>query len=312
MREIAVKASNLYKKFGRIVAVKGIDLQVKVGEIFGFLGPNGAGKTTTIRILTGILKPDSGKAMIMGYDIMDESVKAKKLMGVVPEEANPYPDLSSWDNLMLVGMLYGMPKNLRKERASQLLKNLGLYEMKDRKAKFLSKGMKQRLVVAMALIGEPKVLFLDEPTSGLDVLSSRKIRNLMMELKEEGVTIFMTTHNVEEAGSICDRIAIINEGRIISEGSPCELKIKSGKYTYVSAVFNRTINEGELSSFLGGVECIVKGNKIVIVCNKPGDVIRNIVKYAERSGLAICSLQTSQPSLEDVFVRLIRGERLGM
>ncbi|MHA1596738.1 MAG: ABC transporter ATP-binding protein [Candidatus Asgardarchaeia archaeon] len=308
MGDFAIRASNLHKRFGKVIAVNGINLRVRVGEIFGFLGPNGAGKTTTIRILTGILKPDEGEATIMGYSIVDEPVKAKRLIGVVPEEANPYPDLSPWDNLMLVGMLYGMPKNLRKERASHLLKVLEIYDVKDRKAKFLSKGMKQRLIVAMALMGKPRVLFLDEPTSGLDVLSSRKIRSLMMELKEEGVTIFMTTHNVEEAGSVCDRIAIINEGRIVSEGDPYELRIKSGKYTYVSAVFNRPIDKGSISSFLGEFEHTVERNRVIIVCDRPGEAIKCVVKYAEVNGLSILNLQTSQPSLEDVFVRLIGGE----
>jgi ABC-2 type transport system ATP-binding protein len=180
----AIEAINLYKRFGNVIAVNDVSFNVKEGEIFGFLGPNGAGKTTTIRILTGLLKPDHGEARIMDYNIHENPIEAKMLIGVVPEEANPYPDLSTWDNLMLVASLYGISKYEAKEKASQLLKLLDLYEVRKRKARNLSKGMKQKLLVSMALINDPKVLFLDEPTVGLDVLSARKIRNLILELKK--------------------------------------------------------------------------------------------------------------------------------
>jgi ABC-2 type transport system ATP-binding protein len=223
----AIEAVDLMKRFGGVTAVNGVSFKVREGEIFGLLGPNGAGKTTTIRMLTGLLKPDAGRAAIMEYDVMEESIKAKMLVGVVPEEANPYPDLSAWDNLVLVGRLYGLPDSEIKRKATSLLKLLDLYDMRERKAKNLSKGQRQKLLIAMALISDPKVLFLDEPTGGLDVLSARKIRELILELRKEGITVFLTTHNIEEAGELCGRVAIIRNGRIVAEGSPDELKISA-------------------------------------------------------------------------------------
>jgi ABC-2 type transport system ATP-binding protein len=303
----AIEAMGLHKKFGNVTAVDGVSFKVKEGEIFGFLGPNGAGKTTTIRMLTGLLKPDKGYATIMGYKIMEEPIKAKMLMGVVPEEANPYPDLSSWDNLMLVGRLYGLSKRDIKDKASRLLKLLGLYEIMERRAKNLSKGQRQKLLVAMALINDPKVLFLDEPTGGLDVLNARKIRELILELKKDGVTVFLTTHNVEEAGALCDRIAIIKDGRIVELGSPEELKIKVGAYTYVAITFNRAIEEDELS-FLKSCEYKLQASRLLIVCARPVEAIVKAIEFAKAVGLEILDIRISSPTLEDVFVKVAKGE----
>lgn len=303
----AIEAVDLQKKFGNVTAVNSVSFKVKEGEIFGFLGPNGAGKTTTIRMLTGLLKPDRGYAMIMGYNVIDEPIKAKMLVGVVPEEANPYPDLSSWDNLVLVGRLYGLSGRDIKDRASKMLKLLGLYDIMDRKAKNLSKGQRQKLLVAMALINNPKVLFLDEPTGGLDVLSARMIRELILELKRNGVTVFLTTHNVEEAGALCDRIAIIKNGRIVELGSPDELKIKVGAYTYVTITFNRAL-EGRELVFLEPCEYKVQASKLLIVCSKPVEAIVKAVEFAKEAGLEVLDIRISSPTLEDVFVKVAKGE----
>ncbi len=303
----AIEAVNLHKRFGSVSAVNGVSFKVKEGEIFGFLGPNGAGKTTTIRILTGILKPDSGEARIMGYDVHKDPVKARMLTGVVPEEANPYPDLSAWDNLMLVGYLYGLSKHTASERAARLLKLLDLYEVRERKARSLSKGMRQKLLVAMALIGEPKVLFLDEPTSGLDVLSARKIRSLILDLKNNGVTILLTTHNVEEAGELCDRISIINGGQIVETGSPDDLMIKSGLYTYISVKFDRQVDPEDAGQFFKDWEHRVQGSRILVICKESAEPIVRVVEYAKARSLSIIDIHTSPPNLEDVFVKIIGG-----
>jgi len=303
-----IEAVNLYKRFGRIPAVNGVSLKVEQGEIFGFLGPNGAGKTTTIRILTGILEPDGGEARIMGYDVHRHPVEARMSIGVVPEEANPYPDLSVWDNLMLVGRLYGLSKRTIDDRASRLLKLLDLYEARNRKAGSLSKGMRQKLLVAMALIGEPKVLFLDEPTSGLDVLSARKIRSLILDLKKNGVTILLTTHNVDEAGELCDRIAIINGGQIVETGTPDDLRIKSGLYTYVSVKFDREIDPEDAGKFFKAREHVIQDSRIILISKESADTIVKVVEYAKARSLRIVDIHTSPPSLEDVFVKII-GER---
>jgi ABC-2 type transport system ATP-binding protein len=302
----AVEAVDLYKKFGDVVAVNGVSLKVDEGEIFGFLGPNGAGKTTTIRMLTGILRPDRGEARIMGYDVYREPVKARMSLGVVPEEANPYPDLSAWDNLTLVGRLYGLPRRTVEERALSLLILLGLNDARGRKAKNLSKGMRQKLLVAMALIGEPKVLFLDEPTAGLDVLSARKIRSLILDLRKKGVTILLTTHNVEEAGSLCDRIAIINNGRIVETGSPDDLRIKSELYTYVSVTFDREVEE-DAKQFFNAWEHRIQNSRLLIICREPAAPIVKVVEYAKVKGLNIVDIHTSPPSFEEIFVKVIGG-----
>jgi ABC-2 type transport system ATP-binding protein len=303
----AIEAVDLTKRFGSIVAVNGVSFEVKEGEIFGLLGPNGAGKTTTIRMLTGLLKPDRGRAAIMGHDVMEEPIKAKMLIGVVPEEANPYPDLSAWDNLMLVGRLYGLPNSEIKEKATSLLKLLDLYDMKERKAKNLSKGQRQKLLVAMALISDPKVLFLDEPTGGLDVMSARKMRELILELKKESITVFLTTHNIEEAGELCDRVAIIRNGRIVAEGSPDELKISAGAYTYVTITFNKVLDASKLE-FLEPYEYRLQSSKLLIVCAKPVEVIIKTIEFAKENGLEILDIKISPPSFEEVFVRLTTGE----
>jgi len=205
----AIRVSSLSKYFSEIRAVDGISFEVKKGELFGFLGPNGAGKTTTQRMLTGVLKPDSGTIHIMEFNLFKNPFDAKMLMGIVPEMSNTYIDLSAWDNLMLMGELYGVPKRKRKQKAMELLELFGLGDRKDQKTKGFSKGMKQRLILAMALIHEPKLLFLDEPTSGLDVQSARLIRNLVRELNQNGVTVFLTTHNIEEANQICSLRSVV-------------------------------------------------------------------------------------------------------
>ncbi|MEG9193819.1 MAG: ATP-binding cassette domain-containing protein [Candidatus Methanoglobus sp.] len=180
-----------------------ISFEVKEGEIFGFLGPNGAGKTTTIRILTTLIKPDGGKSFVAGYDVLKNPIEVKKRIGVVPEVSNAYVDLTVWENLMLIGKLYGLPVKKIKENATKLLNEFGLYDVRDKLVKFLSKGMKQRLLLCMALVNDPEVLFLDEPTSGLDVESARLLREKIVQYNGEGKTVFLSTHNMEEANQLC-------------------------------------------------------------------------------------------------------------
>jgi ABC-2 type transport system ATP-binding protein len=208
---------------------------------------------------------------------------------------------------MLVGRLYGLPKHTVEDRASSLLRLLDLYDARKRRAGNLSKGMRQKLLVAMALIGEPKVLFLDEPTSGLDVLSARKIRSLILDLKKNGVTILLTTHNVEEAGALCDRILIINGGRVVEMGTPEDLRIKSGLYTYVSVTLNRAVDEKDAAEFFDEWDYRIQDSRILFVCSDPTKLMVRIVEYAKAKGLNIVNISTEPPSLEDVFVKVIAG-----
>jgi len=304
--ENAVEVSNLTKHFGEVVAVDHISFQVKKGELFGFLGPNAAGKTTTIRMLTGVIKPDEGTASILSYDILREGLKTKQLMGIVPEMANAYVDLSAWNNLMLIGELYGVPKRQRQERASKLLKEFGLYERRKNLVKGFSRGMKQKLLLCMALINEPQILFLDEPTSGLDVESQRLIKDMIREFNKNGKTVFLTTHNMEEANQLCDRIAIINHGKIATIDSPERLRLRSSGLQSIEVSFDRAVRVDELSKVHGVKEAKKTGDKIRLYVDEPGVVLDKLVDFARSKRVKIISINTLGPTLEDVFLKLVK------
>ena len=303
--EIVVKAQGLAKQYGNISAVDRIDLNVFEGEIFGLLGPNGAGKTTTIRMLTGQTKPTSGTAIIVNHDIIHEPTEAKQQIGVVPDVSNIYDEMNAWDNLIFAAQLYGVSKTEREKRAKELLELFGLYERrKDRVAGF-SRGMKRRLTIAAALIHKPKLLFLDEPTTGLDVQSLRMIRNLIKELNADGVTVFLTTHYIEEADQLCQRVAIINRGRIVTVDNPEKLKASMEKRQVIEVSF--TASRG-LEDKLKGLSCVTDvsmlGDKCRLQVDDASDAIPSLVDFAQKNNLKIISINTLKPSLEDVFVKL--------
>jgi len=225
--EKIIEVINLTKSYGDFLAVNHINFEVRAGEIFGFLGPNGAGKTTTIRMLTGLARPSGGEAKIGGKDLMKQIVDIKRIIGVVTEDSNLYDELSVVDNLSFVGQLYGISRRDREKRIGELLKRLGLEGKRDVKFAKLSKGMKRKVTIAAALVHDPLVLFLDEPTTGLDVLSARVLRAMIKELNKKGVTIFLTTHYIEEAEQLCDNVAIIVDGKIKASGTPKTLKLKT-------------------------------------------------------------------------------------
>jgi ABC-2 type transport system ATP-binding protein len=308
---IIIKTKNLTKQYGHILAVNHIDLEVFEGEIFGLLGPNGAGKTTTIRMLTGQTKPTFGEAWIAGYDIIHESIKAKESIGVVPEVSNVYDEMSAWENLIFSAELYDVPRSERSKRAIELLKFFGLYERKEDKVANFSKGMKRRLTIATALIHKPKVIFLDEPTTGLDVQSSRMIRILLKQLNKTGVTIFLTTHYIEEADQLCHRIAIINKGKIIALGSPEELKTKAEEEHIIEISFSISKDieeyediENQLKN-LNYVSSISRiGDKFRLYVENTSEVIPIIIDFCRKNNLKIISINTLKPSLEDAFVKI--------
>jgi ABC-2 type transport system ATP-binding protein len=236
---LAIEVKGLTKRYGEILAVDHISFEVKKGELFGFLGPNGAGKTTSIRMLIGVIRKDDGEASVMGYPA--GSLRAKQLSGVVPEMANAYIDLSGWDNLMLMAELYRTPAAEAKKRAEALLQELGLYERKDSKTSTYSMGMRKRLLLAMALINDPQILFLDEPTSGLDVQSARAIREMLRNLRKEGKTIMLTTHNMDETAELSNRVAIINRGRLVAVDTPDGLSITAGRVCLIDVSFDKAV-----------------------------------------------------------------------
>ena len=307
----AVVVSNLAKSFGEVAAVQHINFQVKRGELFGFLGPNAAGKTTTIRMLTGVIKPDEGTASIFGYDILREGLKTRQLMGIVPEMANAYVDLSAWNNIMLIGELYGVPKKEREERATKFLKDFGLYERKNHLVKGFSKGMKQKLLLCMALVSEPQILFLDEPTSGLDVASQRIIKEKIREFNKNGTTVFLTTHNMEEASQLCDRVAIISHGRIAAIDSPEKLRIQSSGLQSIVVSFDKGISIDNLSKIHGVWNVEKMGDKIRLFVDESCEVLGRLIDFARSKNLSIISLNTFAPTMEDVFLKLVKDSQDG-
>lgn len=302
----AIEAINLTKYYDKLSAVDHINFGVKKGELFGFLGPNGAGKTTTVRILTGVIKADEGSASISGYRI--GSLKAKQIAGVVPEMANAYADLSGWNNLMLMAELYGIPTREAEERGASLLQDLGLFARKGNLVRVYSKGMKQRLILCMALVSNPEVLFLDEPTSGLDVQSARLIKEVLQNLNAIGKTIFLTTHDMDEANQLCNRVAIINRGKIVAIDAPEKLSMATSGMHSVEASFDDVVSLEVLAN-IPGVNTVRKlGDKYRLYTDAPGELVTSLVNYACSNGLRIISLNTLAPSLEDAFVALTEKE----
>lgn len=303
--EHGISVLNLVKHYGQLAAVDHISFNVEQGEIFGFLGPNGAGKTTTIRLLTGQTTPTSGQATVANHDIIHEATEAKRHFGVVPEVSNLYDEMSAWDNLIFAGQLYGVPKNERDNRAKELLESFGLHERrKDRVGNF-SRGMKRRLTIAAALIHKPEILFLDEPTTGLDVQSLRMIRNLIKELNKNGVTVFLTTHYIEEADQLCQRVAIINQGRIVALDNPEKLKTSGEKHQIIEISFSQT---GNLEAKLQGLSHVSKvirvGDKYRLHVEDTSEAVPFLVDFARDNDLKVISINTLKPSLEDAFVRI--------
>lgn len=298
---------NLTKRFGPIIAVDDLSFSVAQGEIFGFLGPNGAGKTTTIRMLTGLLTPDAGEIMVQGTDVHRDPIRAKMAMGVIPEMSNVYIELTARQNVVLAGRFYGKRKSEVEAQADRLLKQFELDDRKDDRVQGFSKGMKQRVLIASALVHAPQVLFLDEPTSGLDVHSQRLIRTIITEMHHEGTTVFLTTHNIEEASALCDRVGIINRGALVAVDTPEQLKKAFQETQSVEVAFDRPIDGYEVvpTSLTNRVE--KAGDKWRFYTDDPDQLIKHLVGFAQRQGLTLTSLNTYGASLEDAFVKFTEG-----
>ncbi len=219
-----IEVENLTKKFNGVIALNSVSFRVNEGEVFAYLGPNGAGKTTTVNILATLLTPTSGKATVAGYDVTKDGMKVRRLIGYLPEDFGLYPSLTVYENLDFAAGLYRISKSERKDRIRELLEFFGLWEKRDVLASTLSKGMKQKVGIARAMINDPKILFLDEPTSGLDPGMAREFLKLILRLKEKGRTIFMTTHLLARAEQVCDSMALISEGKILRTGKISDIK----------------------------------------------------------------------------------------
>ena len=302
----AVVAANVTKTFGKIVAVNDVSFEVGKGEIFGFLGPNGAGKTTTMRMLTGIMSPDKGRVLVGGIDMEKDPIRAKMRTGVIPEVGNVYADLTAKQNLALTGRYYGLSKDVIGKRTEELLIKVGLSERSDDLVKTFSKGMKQRISIACAIIHNPGILFLDEPMEGLDVQSKRLIVDTIHDMNRNGSTIFLTTHNIEDASKLCQRVAIINKGRIIAIDRPEKLKTMFDKNQSIEVAFDRTVDASALTH--GSVTKIeISGDRLRLYTSDPDGTIKHVAAWAQGNGVRILSMTMNGPSLEDAFVQLTGG-----
>lgn len=295
-----IKVENLTKRFDGITAVNDISFGVEEGTIFGFLGPNGAGKTTTISILCTLLSPTSGNASIAGHDCMKEPAEVRRAIGIVFQDTTLDKDLTAYENLIFHAYLYSVPKNEMKERVDNALKFVDLYERKDDLVKKFSGGMKRRLEVARGLIHRPRVLFLDEPTLGLDPQSRTNLWEFITKLPEKhNVTVFMTTHYMEEA-EVCDRIAIIDKGKIIAMGSPEELKRTiGGDVVYMRTTDNANVKE-EIERLLK-LTVTEKDGELYMTCDM-GDTC--IPEMMRKIGEKVVSVRLQRPTLNDVFLKL--------
>jgi len=302
----AIEVRGLAKRFGDVVAVAGVDFDVREGELFGFLGPNGAGKTTTINMLTGLARPDAGTIRIAGIDCSTNPKAAQHLMGVVPDESNLYPELTGFENLCFCGALYGMGKRDRQARARELLDRFGLADAAGRKFAGYSRGMKRKLTIAAGIIHNPPILFLDEPTSGIDVASARQIRQLIADLDAGGTTIFLTTHYIEEAERLCRRIAFIVRGRIVRIDTVENLMQQTEGRHVVRFAVSSSASElcDEIVAEFPNLQCQpVPGGGIRVESHEPVRV-GPLVRLLEDRGVEVFEARKVQPSLEEVFVRV--------
>ena len=309
----ALHVQNLTKQFGDLTAVNGVNFFVEYGEIFGFLGPNGAGKTTTINMLIGLARMTAGTISVMGHSYPDALKMAQREIGVVPDESNLYDEMSGLENLTFCASLYGIPRKDSEPRALDLLHQFDLHDVKDKAFKAYSKGMKRKLTIAAALIHKPSLLFLDEPTSGIDVASARQIRHELKELNQNGTTIFLTTHYIEEAERLCDRIAFIVAGDIVRTGTVTELMQYHESEQSVEFTLDQPL--GDLSSIQEAFPqtAIEKaGERSLRIRSVQSVDLLPFMRYFDHVGLQIYEARILRPSLEDVFVNVtgIEAEKM--
>lgn len=300
-----ITAENLRKTYGTHVALDGISFSIREGEFYGLLGPNGAGKTTTISIISSILDPDSGSVTISGMDLAKNKIACKQLIGVVPQEIALYDRLSAQENLMFWGSLYGVDKATLLKRSEETLQLLGLYDRKNDKVKTYSGGMKRRINIASALLHEPKILFMDEPTVGIDPQSRNLIFDVVEKLHKDGMTIVYTTHYMEEAERFCDRIGIIDKGKIISEGTVQQLrefsKIKESimiRFADLDAEKENRIREKVTGDFT------LADSALTFFSNNVQADMPKLIMQCSELGLEFSHIDISKVNLETIFLHL--------
>ncbi len=300
-----IEATGLVREFkGGVLAVDGIDLEVKPGQIYGFLGPNGAGKSTTVHMLTTLLPATAGSARVAGYDVQTEGAHVRDAIGAALQEAALDPQLSAREHMRLQGALHGIPKEERKRRGEALIERVGLTEAADRKVAGYSGGMKRRLDLALALLHGPRVIFLDEPTTGLDIQSRTALWDEIAHLsRDDGVTVFLTTQYLEEADQLAESVGIIDQGKIVAEGTPAELKAEVGRPT-VEAVPQAKDDRDRVAGVLGRFGELVPGtpNGAAVRLTDGVQELTEIVRALDTEGIRVANLELHAPSLNDVFL----------
>ncbi|WP_048148405.1 ATP-binding cassette domain-containing protein [Palaeococcus ferrophilus] len=304
----AILVENLVKKYGDFAAVKGVSFRVRRGEIFAFLGPNGAGKTTTVHVLTTLLRPTSGRAIVADHDVVKEPMEVRKRIGIVFQDPSLDRELTAWENMYIHGRIYGLKGNELKEKIERLLTFVELWEFKDRPVKTFSGGMQRRLEIARSLLHEPEVLFLDEPTIGLDPQTRAHIWDYIRAMKEEhSMTIFLTTHYMDEAEGLADRIAIIDHGKIIAEGTAEELKRLVGN----DVIYLKLDAPEELkcleSDFIRGCRVLPDG-RVALEVENAAEALPGLFELASEKGIKILEVTYHRPTLNDVFLHLTGRE----
>jgi len=308
-----IHAEGLTKQFGNLVAVDGVSLDIGEGEVFGLLGPNGAGKTTTVRMLTSLISKTRGTAEVAGCELGNEAdaLRLRQQIGVLPENVGLYEGSSAYDNLEYFGHLYRMDAVTLRKNIQRLLEMMGLWEKKDVPVETFSKGMKQKLAIARALVHDPVLLFLDEPTANLDPEAAKMVRDTLLDLKRERRTIFLNTHNLDEAQRVCDRVGILRT-RLLTTGSPSELQSRVfGTRTVVRLANASESVAAAVRARLGGARQVeLSGDQLLVEVKDPDRENPDIAEAVIAAGGRIRELSQPGPSLEDVYLKLIHGEAL--
>lgn len=304
--EFAIYVRGLRKSYGSFEAVKGIDFEVRPGEVFGLLGPNGAGKTSTVEILEGLRPRSAGEVTVLDFDPDRQKKQLKDRIGACLQATNLPDKITVREALDFFGSLYS-----RKANPETLLKRLQLWDKKDAGYATLSGGQKQRVALALALINDPQMLFLDEPTTGLDPQVRLEIRDLIEELRAEKRTILMTTHYIEEAERLCDRVAILDAGQIIAIGTPHELQERSANQSAIEVKLVQPLQQANLPEWTESIRSIVSDDRrlITVYSKRPARTLVEIVKWIDTSGFELDDVRLSRPTLEDVFIELT-GKKL--
>jgi ABC-2 type transport system ATP-binding protein len=299
----AIEVRGLRREFGDdVVAVDGVDLAVAAGEIYAFLGPNGAGKTTTVRMLTTLLRPSGGTATVAGHDVVEDPAAVRRSIGVALQEAALDPLMTGRELIRLQATLHGLPRAEGQRRAEVLLDRVGLDRAADRRVGTYSGGMRRRLDLASALVHEPRVLFLDEPTTGLDPVSRKAIWEEVEKLNREGTTVFLTTQYLEEADMLADRVGIIDDGRIVAEGTPTSLKAEIGRPHLEVRLAEGEFDRAEEIVARFGKPMPSRDGAVLVELQGGAAEVAPVVRALDEAGLAVESLDLVQPTLDDVFV----------